>query len=248
MNSAAFRIFTFLALCVAVAAQDSSYYKAIQKGAATQVQPNQFKKMEQDALKDYSHAETYEGLATSFGNTTERVWAVIYGEVFCNLSSDADRRNGIGSLVYQLYDKSLSSKGGNLSVNLTENAQVPQGQPPFESQFELAFLMGATPFANSLTPLSIQKLTEIRKNQLSLWTEKKLPPNELIRWLQAIIAAGHFEAYNYWLFQSARPDEFLQWTKEHQTQYQAWSDWQAKNTFSVPTPNFQRLYLIRGRR
>lgn len=140
MNSAAFRIFTFLSLCVAVAAQDSSYYEAIQKGAATQVQPNQFKKMEQDALKDYSHAETYEELATSFGNTTERVWAVIYGEVFCNLSSDADRRNGIGSLVYQLYDKSLSSKGGNLSVNLTENAQVPQGQPPFESQFELAFL------------------------------------------------------------------------------------------------------------
>jgi hypothetical protein len=42
MNSAAFRIFTFLALCVAVAAQDSSYYEAIQKGAATQVQPNQF--------------------------------------------------------------------------------------------------------------------------------------------------------------------------------------------------------------
>ena len=71
MNSAAFRIFTFLALCVAVAAQDSSYYEAIQKGAATQFSRTSFKKMEQDALKDYSHAETYEGLATSSGNTTD---------------------------------------------------------------------------------------------------------------------------------------------------------------------------------
>ncbi|MFI5109554.1 MAG: hypothetical protein ACHP78_11995 [Terriglobales bacterium] len=78
-------IVVFLTLCIAAVAQDSSYYKAIQKGASTQVQPNQFKQMEQDALRDYSRPETYELLATSFGNTTEKVWAVIYGEVFCNL-------------------------------------------------------------------------------------------------------------------------------------------------------------------
>ena len=118
----------------------------------------------------------------------------------------------------------------------------------FESQFEMAFLMGAVPLGNRLTPLSVQKLAEIRKSQLSLWTQKKLPSNELMRWQQVIIAAGHFDAYNYWLFQSARPDEFSQWTKEHQAQYQAWLDWSAKNKLSIQTPDFQRLYLIRGRR
>jgi hypothetical protein len=50
------------------------------------VQPAQFKKIEEDALKDFSRPESYELLATSFGNTTEKVWAVIYGEVYCNLS------------------------------------------------------------------------------------------------------------------------------------------------------------------
>ncbi len=249
MNRAVFRVFTtFLALCISAVAQDSAYYKAIEKGASTQVQPNQFKEMEQDALKNYSRPETYEKLATSFGSSTEKVWAVIYGEVFCNLSPDADRRSGIGSLVYQLYDKSLSNKGGGLTVNLTENAQAPQGQPPFESQFELAFLMGAFPLGSSVTPLSIQKLTEIRKHQLSQWAQKKLPSNELVRWQQAIMVAGHFDAYNYWLFQSARPDEFGQWAKEHQTQYQAWLDWQANNKFAVQTPDFQRLYLMRSQR
>jgi hypothetical protein len=185
-----------LALCVATVAQDSSYYKAIEKGAATPVQPNQFKQMEQDALKDYSRAENYEGLATAFGGSTEKVWAVIYGEVFANLSSDADRRNAIGSLVYESYEKSLSSDGGKLSVNLTENAQAAPGQSPFESQFEIAFLMAAAPFGNDLMPLSVQKLAQIRKNQLSLLNQKKLSSNELIRWQQTIIAAGHFDAYN----------------------------------------------------
>lgn len=167
---------TSLALCFAGAAQDVSYYKAIQKGASNQVQPKQFKQMEQDALKDYSRPENYEKLATAFGDSTERVWAVIYGEVFCNLSPDAEHRGEIGALIYHLYDKSLSSHGGNLSVNLTENAQGPQGKAPFESQFEIAFLMGATPYGNNLAPLSIQKLTQIRKNQLSLWTRKNCRP------------------------------------------------------------------------
>jgi hypothetical protein len=131
MKKAAFGVSILLALCVATVAQDSSYYKAIEKGAATPVQPNQFKQMEKDALKDCSHAENYERLATAFGGSTEKVWAVIYGEVFCDLSSDADRRNAIGSLVYQAYEKSLSSNGGKLSVNMTENAQAAPGQAPF---------------------------------------------------------------------------------------------------------------------
>jgi len=247
MKKAAFCVSILFALCVAMVAQDSSYYKAIEKAASAPIQPKEFKQMEQDALKDYSRPESYERLATAFGNSTERVWAVIYGEVFCNLSPDADHRNAIGSLVYQAYEKSLSNNGGKLSVDLTENAQAAQGQAPFESRFEFAFLMAAAPLGDGLMPFSVQKLTRIRKSQLSLWSQKKLPSSELMRWQQAVIAAGNFDAYNYWLFQSARPDEFNQWAKEHQEQYQAWLDWLAKNKFSIQTPDFQRLYLIRGR-
>ena len=50
MKKAAFCVSILLALSVATVAQDSSYYKAIERGAATPVQPNQFKQMEQDAL------------------------------------------------------------------------------------------------------------------------------------------------------------------------------------------------------
>jgi len=247
MRKAVFYAPVLMAVCVAVVAQDSAYYKAIEKSASTPIQPKEFKQVEQDAFKDYSRPESYERLATGFGTSTESVWAAIYGEVFCNLSPDADHRNAIGSLVYKTYEKSLSSEGGKLSVNLTENAQAAQGQAPFESQFEFAFLMAAAPLGDGLLPLSVHKLTQIRKSQLSIWNQKKLPANELMRWQQAIIATGNFDAYNYWLFQSARPDEFNEWTKAHHEQYQAWLDWLAKNKFSIQTPDFQRLYLIRSR-
>ncbi len=176
-------IITFLSLCIASFAQDAAYYNAIQKGSSFQVQPPQFKKMEENALMNYSRPETYELLATSFGNTTEKVWAVIYGAI--------GLKNDVG-------------------------------------------------------PLSIQKLTEIRKNQLSLWNQRKLPQTELVRRQEAILSAGHFDAYNYWLFKGARPEESNAWFKERPAQLQAWLDWQGKNKFNIQAPDFQRLYLLRG--
>jgi hypothetical protein len=246
MAKTVFAIIAFVALCIPSFGQDS-YYKAIQKKSSSPVQPRQFRKMEENALKDYSSPESYDLLATSFGNTTEKVWAVIYGEVYCNLSSDSDRTSQIGSLVYHWYDASLSKKGNGLSIDLTENAQSSQMQVPFESQFEMAFLMGTMGLKSDATSLSIQRLTEIRKNQLSLWNQKKLPQTELVRRQEAILAAGHFEAYNYWLFKGARAEEFNEWSKEHQIQFQAWLDWQGKNKFNIQVPDFQRLYLIRAR-
>jgi hypothetical protein len=247
MNRNVVCLFVFLALSTVALCQSSSYYKAIQKAAPTQIQPKQFKEMEEGALKEYSRPEPYELLATSFGNTTEKVWALIYGEVFCNLSSDKGPVSQVGSLMFEWYDKVLSVQGTSVSANLTENAEAPQKQPPFEPQFEIAFLMGAVPFGSDVKPLTIHKLSDIRKNQLALLAQKKIAPNDLIRWQQAVITAGHFEAYNYWLFQSARPDEFSQWRAQHQTQYQAWLDWQNRNKFMVSSPDFQRLYIVRAR-
>jgi hypothetical protein len=243
MAKTVLRIVTVLGLCAVALAQDADYYRAIQKRSSTRMQPAQFKQMEENALRNFSQPDSYEQLATSFGNTTEKVWAVIYGEVYCNLSSDPEQVSRVGSQVYQWYEGSLSRQGNGLSISLTENAQSSQkNQLPFESLFEQSFLMGAVSVKGNFPPLSIQQLTAIRRNQLSL---KKLPETGLVRRQEAILSAGHFEAYNYWLFRSARAEEFSEWIKGHKDQYQAWLDWQGKNKFEVETPDFQRLYLLR---
>lgn len=247
MNRTVVCAFGLLVLSTVALCQDSSYYRAIQKNAHTQIQPKQFKEIEENALKEYSRPELYEVLATSFGNTTEKVWAVVYGEVFCNLSSDKSHVSQMGSLMFDWYDKAFSVKGDNVSVNLTENAEASKKQPPFEPQFEMAFLLGAAPLGSNVKPLSIQKLSDIRRNQLGLLAKKNIAVNDLTRWQQAVVTADHWEAYNYWLFQSARPDEFGQWVGLHQAQFQAWLDWQSQHKFTVFSPDFQRLYIVRAR-
>src|ERR1700739_2092063 len=121
-------LLVFLTLSTVARCQRSSYYKAIQKAAPTQIQPKQFKEMEENALKDYSRPEPYELLATSFGNTTEKVWALVYAEAFCNISSDRGHVSQVGSSMFEWYDKALSVKGTSVSANLTENAEAPQKQ------------------------------------------------------------------------------------------------------------------------
>jgi hypothetical protein len=229
-------------MAVSALAQDADYYKAIQKPSPTRMQPAQFKQMEENALRNFSQPDSYEQLATSFGNTTEKVWAVIYGEAYCNLSSDPEQVSRVGSQVYRWYEGSLSRQGNGLSISLTENAQASPKQLPFESLFEQTFLMGAVSVKGDFPPLSIRQLTEIRRNQLAL---KKLPETGLVRRQEAILSAGHFEAYNYWLFRSARADEFAEWITSHKDQFEAWLDWRSKNKFEVETPDFQRLYLLR---
>ena len=81
------QLIVYLALCSTLLGQNAkpSYYEAIQQGAKNPVQPSQFKKIEEAAFKDFAQPESYDLLTTTFGNTTEKVWAVIYGEVYCNL-------------------------------------------------------------------------------------------------------------------------------------------------------------------
>ena len=246
MTKRTFGLLILLALCIPLFAQDDAYYKAIQKGSSTPIELKQFKKMEEKALKDYSKPETYEELANVFGNTTERVWGVIYGEVYCNISSDAEKNKDTGAKIFQLYADALTKNGDQLSISLTKNAQMSGTRLPFESQYEINFLMVTAVFKIDPIPMTIQKLSNIRKNLINIWGQKKFPKTELIRRQEAILAAGHFEAYNYWLFRGAQAEEYNDWLKSHKDQYEAWMDWHSKNKFTIEKPDFQRRYLIKN--
>jgi hypothetical protein len=234
----------FFALTGAAPAQKSDYYKAIQRGAAQPIDSKEFRKAEQDAVKQFGEAAAYERLANLFGKTTEKVWAAIYGEVFCNVTADPEARKRIGALAFEMYRSSVSVDGDKLSVSLTENAQVSGPKPPFESQFEMAFLFGAIPMSNRLSSLTIETLSDIRTNQIALWKQRKLPSHELVKWQNSVIEAGHFEAYHYWLFEGARPEEFREWLAANQAQFDGWLQWHSKNKFNPEKPDFHRLRLM----
>jgi hypothetical protein len=239
-------LYFMLAPVVLGAAKKNSYYEAIQEGAANPISGNEFKKIEKDALREFSRPESYDLLATTFGNTTEKVWAVVYAEVYCNLDPNSERSDQIGKLMQQWYEKALAMQGNQISVSLSKNAESNSSakQPPFETSFEMSLLLGFAMFKGETNPLSISALIGARRGQLAMWSMRKLPQTELIRWQETVTAAGHFEAYNHWLFKGALPEEFTKWRTGHEAQYNAWLEWQKIHKFVVDKPDFQRLYIL----
>lgn len=234
----------FLALAATALAEpaEPAYHDVIQSGK-TAIPAQEFQKLEGDAYTGFDSAKVYPPLIRAFAATTERVWAVIYGEVFANLT-DVDAAGAeIGALVFRLYDEAIDAKSANeMTVALTREWTLDAEKPelPFEMNFEMSTIPG---LAGSFEPLTIRALADARAQQLAIWRERKLPDTELLGWQERIAQAGHFDAYSHWLFRSARPPEFEAWQRSNRAAYEAWIQWRAANPMRLDVPDFHRLLL-----
>ncbi len=183
-------------------------------------------------------------LVLAFAPTSEKVWAIIYGEAFCLMVRSEEQRRDMGSRLFSTYDATLVMTEKGASVSMCTGGTPSASGVPFESQYEMSFLMGSMPFVmkGNLKPLTIPTLAQIREQQLRGWKETGLPETELVKWLGQVVAAGHFEAYNYWLFQDARPQEFETWKASSPSLLAPWLEWFQSHPFQPDKPDFHRIY------
>jgi len=236
---------------------DADYYRAIQ-GKKPATASERFAQLEAEAYHRFDSADVYQPLVHAFALTSERVWALIYGEVFANLTDSESERVETAATLFGLYDDAVSVEGPNkMTISLTKHWTVDPDKavPPFEMNFEistmlaLAVAMSSRPdgqSAGQLEPLTIRALAAGRAQQLSIWREKSLPETELTRWHRQIIEAGHFEAYHYWLFGTSRPEEFAAWQQANSPAWDAWQQWHSGHRMLVEIPDFQRP-VVSGR-
>jgi hypothetical protein len=228
---------------------EAAYYKEIQTGSAP-LAAEVFAKLGADAASHPAATESLLPLVKAYAATTERVWAVVYGEVYLDLLKPDAPRNGVDVLVFGLYDDAitLSDKGFNISLTKQAVVDVNDANLPFNVSFEAAFTLGCVvpreggkgSIRPGLEPLTLQSLTEIRRAQLSMWQDKKFPTTELIRWQQRVEQAGHWEAYNQWLFGAARPEEAAKWLDSHKQAQADWTAWKLANPLKVVSADFLR--------
>ena len=229
---------------------DAAYYKEIQTGSAP-LAAEAFAKLEADAASHPAATESWLPLVKAYAATTERVWAVVYGEVYLDLLKPDAPRDGVDGLVFGLYDDAITIAKDGFNISLTKQTMVDVNDPqlPFNVSFEMAFTLGCvvpkqggkgSAFRPGLEPLTLQALTEIRRDQLATWQEKKFSTTELIRWQQRVEQAGHWEAYNQWLFGAARPEEAAKWLASHKKAHDDWMAWKLANPLKVVSADFQR--------
>jgi Tfp pilus assembly protein PilF len=197
------------------------------------------------AMKDYSAIEQWEkgiqvdpacagnyyNAALYYFYTKDKVWSLLYGEIFVNMESLTDR----GAAMKQLLLKGYKEK-------LFADADLMKGEEKNKNEFAKAFLQGMNKQASLVNKgITIETLTMIRSRFILDWYSANAAkfPFKLFDFQRQLLQDGMFEAYNQWLF---GPVEDLaaydNWTKTHTEQYTAFNNFQKSRVFKMPAGQY----------
>jgi tetratricopeptide (TPR) repeat protein len=197
------------------------------------------------AIKDYSAIEHWEegiridpGYSGNYYNaalfyfyTKDKVWSLVYGEIFVNMESLSERGAAMKELLLQGYKEKLFA-----------NPDLLKGEEKNKSEFARAFLVTMNK-QTALTSkgINIETLTMIRTRFILDWfnTYSARFPYRLFDYQQQLIREGMFEAYNQWLFGPVENlSAYDNWTKTHAEQYTAFNTFQLSRVFKMPSGQY----------
>lgn len=166
---------------------------------------------EKGIKEDPSYPSNYYHAAKYYYFSTNKVWGLIYGEIFVNMDPQSNKAPEIKEMLLNGYKKLFGDTTADATVS--------------NNKFETAFL---NTMANQSSPVTLgvspDVLTMVRTRFLLDWDneqgQSKAFPFYLFDVQKQYIQEGLFEAYNQWLFGAANNlSAFQAWTELHKDEY-----------------------------
>jgi tetratricopeptide (TPR) repeat protein len=178
---------------------------------------------------DPSYAGNYYHASSYYFFTKDKVWSLIYGEIFVNMEYLTERAREIKEQLLKAYKEKIF-----LTTAAGENKPLsPFAQAVYETYAKQASLTGKG--------VTVEALTMIRTRFILDWYAKYAAryPFRLFDYQQQLLRSGMFEAYNQWLF---GPIEnlaaFEQWTRTNADAYKKFTAFQHNRIFKMPAGQF----------
>jgi tetratricopeptide (TPR) repeat protein len=185
---------------------------------------------EKGIQEDPSFAGNYYNAALYYSNAGDKVWSLVYGEIFINMESLTERATAMKGLLLENYKK------------LFANADLIKEGEKQKNDFAKAFLQTMdkqSPMANR--GITTETLTMIRTRFILEWykTYGTKFPYRLFDYQQQLIREGMFEAYNQWLFGTVENlPAYENWTKTHSEAYNKFTTFQQGRVFKMPAGQY----------
>ncbi len=181
-----------------------------------------------------SFAGNYYNAALYYFYTKDKVWTLIYGEIFVNMEYLTERATEMKKLLLQAYKEKL--------FNNIDNGKEQVKYSPFASAVLETFNKQASLADKGLTT---ETLGMIRTRFILDWYQNQASkfPFRLFDYQQQLIREGMFEAYNQWLFGTVENlSAFDQWTKTNAEAYSKFTSFQKGRVFKMPAgQHYQQL-------
>lgn len=174
---------------------------------------------------DPSYPGNYYNAASYYYFTKDKVWTLIYGEIFVNMEYLTERATEVKRMLLSTYKEKLFSElDGKEEKQKNEFAKAVYDT--YQKQ-------------NSLLSkgITLESLSMIRTRFILDWyaTQASKFPFKLFDYHQQLIREGMFDAYNQWLFGPVENlSAYDQWTKTNAEAYAKFANFQKGRIFKMP--------------
>ena len=180
---------------------------------------------------DPGYAGNYYFAARYYYFTTDKVWALLYGEIFVNMESYSSRTAEIKNLLLDSYKKFFV---------VDPKAKPTKEKNGFSEAF-MAVMNRNSSVVNS--GITTESLTMLRTRFLLDWSKDYAAkfPFRLFDHQKQLLQDGMFDAYNQWIFEAAGDlAKYESWTKLNAEQYNEFTRFQKSKLFKVPNGQYYK--------
>jgi tetratricopeptide (TPR) repeat protein len=189
------------------------------------------------AIKEWEKGiETDPGFAGNYYNaskyyyfTMDKVWSLVYGEIFINIDPKSTNASEIKNILFEGYKKLFTD------ANVAKNNKD-------KSPFAIAYLKTMNKQTMLVASgINIQTLITIRTRFILDWDANyaKQFPSRLFQLHKQYIQEGLFDAYNYWVFANEQNmPAYKTWIDSHPKEYTALNRFVQDRIFKVPAGQY----------
>ena len=175
---------------------------------------------------DPNYAGNYYNAAQYYSTAGDKIWSLLYAEIFVNMESYSKRTIDVKNLLLDTYRKLFTD------IDLTKNAD---GKGEFVTAYLNTLNKQSALASLGVTP---ESLTMIRTRFVLTWdkTYASRFPYRLFEYHRQLLREGLFDAYNQWLFGPVQNlTAYQNWTSTHADTYKEFTDFQRGRVFKLPT-------------
>lgn len=192
------------------------------------------------------HASNYFWAAKIYLGSDEKVWGMLYGEIFMNLERGTKRTAEMSKLLYDTYKSQITfTSDTSLGVSFSKNSVINVNSLKDAGKFKMPFGVGvyepAMLVAVSLNTkqITLDALDTVRTAFLDFYFKKFIKdyPIVLFYYQNEIQTAGHFEAYNHWLLMKGDEAAFTAWQTANKQKWDDFIKWYTNNPIQLDDSN-----------
>lgn len=189
------------------------------------------KQWEKGIEVDPGFPKNYYNAAKFYYLTPDKVWSILYGEIFINMEPMSSRTPEIKSILLDSYKK------------LFADAQLSLPEAD-KNKFTEAFIKTMNKQSIiAANGINAETLTMIRSRFILDWYSEyadKLP-FKLFELQQQLLQNGMFDVYNQWLFGAVQNlAAYQNWTASHAAEYDEFNKFQRGRVFKFPSGQYYR--------